>query len=58
MGGKRETDGSARAVSLAKACAYQAPVLGIEAQGSDEGRLSPFCRISMEMPSGERTNAM
>ncbi len=38
--------------------AYQAPVLPIEAHGSCDCRFSPFCRISIEMPSGERTNAM
>ncbi|MNT58866.1 hypothetical protein D3C72_1963300 [compost metagenome] len=38
--------------------AYQAPVFGMESQGSAGARLSPFCRISIEMPSGERTKAM
>ena len=37
---------------------YQAPVFGIEAQGSCGGSGSPSCRISIEMLSGERTKAM
>lgn len=37
---------------------YQLPIFGADAQGSATGRFSPFCRISIEMPSGERTNAM
>lgn len=51
-----ESSGRYRPVALCGA--YQAPVLPIEAQGSCDARLSPFCRISMEMPSGERTKAM
>lgn len=37
---------------------HQLPVLGIEAQGSAGGSFSPFCRSSIEMPSGERMKAM
>ena len=37
---------------------YQAPVFGIEAHGSCAGFGPPFCRISTEMLSGERTKAM
>ena len=37
---------------------YHAPVFAIEAQGSRGGSLSPFCSSSIEMPSGERMNAM
>ena len=48
--------GAAR--SLVPARSYHFPVLAIEAQGSSRGSASPFCRISMEMLSGERTKAM
>ncbi len=37
---------------------YQTPVFGIDAQGSRFGRASPVCSNSIEMLSGERTNAM
>ena len=37
---------------------HHAPVLGIEAQGSAEALCSPFWSNSIEIPSGERTNAM
>ncbi len=37
---------------------YQLPVFSIEAQGSFGGSESPFCSSSMEMLSGDRTNAM
>ena len=37
---------------------YQWPTLGIDAQGSFGGSASPFCSSSIEMLSGERTNAM
>lgn len=47
---------SYRPVSLCGA--YQAPVLPIDSHGSCGGRFSPFCRISIDMPSGERTKAM
>lgn len=40
------------------ASAYHEPVLPIEAQGSWGALASPFCSSSIEMPSGERTNAM
>lgn len=40
------------------ALAYQEPVFSIDAQGSVGGSGSPFWRISIEMPSGERINAM
>ena len=42
---------------LVAAC-YHEPVLGIEAQGSCGGFGLPFCRSSIEMPSGERMKAM
>jgi hypothetical protein len=38
--------------------AYHEPVLGIEAQGSCVGLAPPFCKSSIEMPSGERMKAM
>ena len=38
--------------------AYQAPVFGIEAQGSAGSFALPFCSNSIEMPSGERMKAM
>jgi hypothetical protein len=37
---------------------YQLPVLGIEVQGSAGALASPFCRISIEMLSGDFTKAM
>ena len=37
---------------------HQDPVFSIEAQGSAGGRLSPICSSSIEIPSGETTNAM
>ena len=37
---------------------YHVPVLGMEAHGSATGLASPFCRISVEMPSGDLTKAM
>src|SRR5690242_21816681 len=37
---------------------YQLPVLGIDFHGSAGARRSPFCSSSIEMLSGERTNAM
>ncbi len=37
---------------------YQLPILGADAQGSATGRFSPFCRSSIEIPSGERTKAI
>src|SRR3569833_4542703 len=38
-------------------CGYHVPVLGIDAHGSAGARW-PSCSSSIEMPSGERTNAM
>ena len=38
--------------------AYQAPVFAMESQGSAGPSDSPFWRISIEMPSGERTKAI
>ena len=38
--------------------AYQVPVLGIDFHGSAGASDAPFCSSSMEMLSGERTNAM
>jgi hypothetical protein len=37
---------------------YQEPVFCIDIHGSAGARLSPFCKISKEIPSGERTKAM
>jgi hypothetical protein len=37
---------------------YQWPVLGIDDHGSCGGFGSPFCKISIECRSGERTKAM
>lgn len=37
---------------------YQVPVLAMEVQGSAGARAAPFCKSSMETPSGERTKAM
>src|SRR6476661_761865 len=37
---------------------YQVPVLGIDFHGSAGASDAPFCSSSMEMLSGERTNAM
>ena len=37
---------------------YHSPVFGIDAQGSRGGIAAPFCKSSMEMLSGDRTNAM
>ena len=37
---------------------YQAPTLGIELHGSAAASDPPFCSSSIEIPSGERTNAM
>jgi hypothetical protein len=37
---------------------YQAPVFCIDAHGSFGAKRSPSCSSSIEMPSGERTNAM
>ena len=37
---------------------HQAPVLAIDTQGSRGGSEPSFCSSSMEMLSGERTNAM
>ena len=37
---------------------HHSPVLGMEAQGSAGALCSPCCSSSIEIPSGERTNAM
>ena len=37
---------------------YHVPVFGMEIQGSQGSSAAPFCSSSMEMPSGERTNAI
>ncbi len=37
---------------------YHSPVFSMDAQGSAGASESPSCSNSMEMPSGERTNAM
>lgn len=37
---------------------HQAPVFSIDIHGSAGARLAPFCNISIEIPSGERTNAI
>jgi hypothetical protein len=36
---------------------YHAPILGMEAHGSCLGLGAPFCTSSIEILSGERTNA-
>ena len=38
--------------------AYQLPVFSIESHGSASASGSPFCSNSIEIASGERTNAM
>ena len=40
------------------ALSYQLPVLGMDFHGSAGASAAPFCSSSMEMLSGERTNAM
>ena len=45
-------------LSVQPGAAYQLPVFAIEAQGSRGGSASPFCSSSIEMPSGDLTNAM
>lgn len=61
------TGAAARPTDPARVCAapdrkvkrgYQLPVFSIDAHGSCGGLASPFCRISMEMPSGDFTKAM
>ena len=47
-----------RQVSIDPGGAYQEPLLAMLVQGSAGGNASPACSSSMEMPSGERTNAM
>ena len=42
----------------AKLMDYQTPVFGIDAQGSAGALASPFCSSSIEMFSGDRTNAI
>jgi hypothetical protein len=37
---------------------HQAPVFGMEAQGSRGGSAPPRCKSSIDMPSGDRTKAM
>jgi len=37
---------------------YQLPVLGMDDQGSCAGSASPDCNSSIEIPSGERINAI
>ncbi len=46
-----------RRAGVCRRCGYQLPVLGIEAHGSRGGRC-PSCSSSIEIRSGERTNAM
>ena len=40
------------------ACRYQAPVFGMLTQGSAAACAAPFCSNSIEIMSGDRTNAM
>src|SRR5437764_916233 len=47
-----------RVVTCAGRRPYQAPVFGIDFQGSAGGSAAPCCSSSMETSSGERTNAM
>ncbi|MFT7492503.1 MAG: hypothetical protein ACI80S_002106, partial [Pseudohongiellaceae bacterium] len=37
---------------------YQRPIFSIEAQGSIGSSAAPFCKSSIEIPSGERTKAI
>ncbi len=37
---------------------YHVPLFFIDAHGSSGGRACPFCRSSIEIPSGDRTNAI
>ena len=37
---------------------HHSPTFSIDAQGSRGGSASPFCKSSMEIPSGDRTNAI
>jgi hypothetical protein len=53
-----DAGGAQHEVSCSSAGCYHDPVLAIEVQGSCGGFASPFCRSSIEMPSGERMKAM
>ena len=50
--------GQAAAAGQAAGGAYQEPVFSIDVHGSAGSLEAPACRISIEIPSGERTNAM
>lgn len=61
LNGERALPGSASAILamvLRKESHHQAPVFSMDIHGSAGARLAPFCNISMEIPSGERTNAI
>ena len=45
-------------IPLRASSCYQLPVFSIDSHGSAGSRAGPFCSSSIEMPSGERTNAM
>ena len=55
---RREAAEKGVCARLRRAGGHHSPVFGMEAQGSCGGRASPRWSSSMEMPSGERTNAM
>ncbi len=55
---ERRLRGRSRLARAMTRSRYHVPVFSIEAHGSCGGLASPFCRISIEMPSGERTKAM
>jgi hypothetical protein len=48
----------ARSVRWTTPARHQLPVLGIDFQGSAGASGAPFCSSSIEMLSGERTNAI
>jgi hypothetical protein len=50
--------GAEHNIFLVSAPSYHEPVFAIEAQGSCDALGSPFCKSSIDMPSGERINAM
>ena len=51
----RRTDGR---IATGRCSRYQTPVFGIEDQGSAGANAGPACSSSIEMPSGDRTNAI
>jgi hypothetical protein len=57
---KAKETGSGKRLSASELqkASYQCPVFGIEAHGSAGAFASPFCKISIECRSGERTKAI